>query len=109
LVSFFAYDPAFLGGVTVAAADLTGDDVAEIISGAGPGGGQHVRAFNVASGTPTEVASFFAYDPAFPGGVTVASAATPRDSVTSRHLDPAVLEETEKRRRVKVKRSKHAA
>jgi hypothetical protein len=74
VASFFAYDPAFSGGVTVAAADLTGDGVAEIISGAGPGGGPHVRAFSLAGGTPTEVASFFAYDPAFSGGVSVAAA-----------------------------------
>ncbi len=80
VASFFAYDPAFMGGVHVAAADLTGDGVAEIITGAGPGGGPHVRAFGVAGGV-TEVASFFAYDPAFPGGVTVAAAATPRGEV----------------------------
>ncbi len=70
VASFFAYDPAFSGGVTVAAADLTGDGVAEIITGAGPGGGPHVRAFNLAGGTPIELTSFFAYDPAFSGGVT---------------------------------------
>ena len=58
----------------MAAADLTGDGVAEIITGAGPGGGPHVRAFSLAGGASTEVASFFAYDPAFTGGVTVAAA-----------------------------------
>ena len=73
VASFFAYDPAFPGGVSVAAADLTGDGVAEIITGAGPGGGPHVRAFSLAGGVVTEVASFFAYDPAFPGGVHVAA------------------------------------
>ena len=78
VASFYAYDPAFPGGVHVAAADLTGDGVAEIITGAGPGGGPHVRAFSLAGGVVTEVASFFAYDPAFPGGVHVAAAATPR-------------------------------
>ena len=81
VASFFAYDPAFPGGVDVAAADLTGDGVAEIITGAGPGGGPHVRAFSLAGGVVTEVASFFAYDPAFPGGVDVAAADLTGDGV----------------------------
>ena len=64
VASFFAYDPAFRAA-SVAAADLNGDGEAEIITGAGPGGGPHVRVFSLASGPSTEVASFFAYDPAF--------------------------------------------
>ena len=71
VASFYAYGPAFTGGVHVAGADLTGDGVAEIITGAGPGGGPHVRAFSVAGGV-TEVVGFYAYDPAFGGGVVVA-------------------------------------
>ena len=81
VASFFAYAPAFPGGVTVAAADLTGDGVAEIITGAGPGGGPHVRAFGVAGGVVTEIGNFFAYDPAFAGGVTVAAADLTGDGV----------------------------
>ena len=81
VANFFAYDPAFPGGVSVAAGDVTGDGVAEIITGAGPGGGPHVRAFSLAGNVVTEVASFFAYDPAFLGGVHVAAADLTGDGV----------------------------
>ena len=71
LASFFAYDPAFGGGVTVAAGDVDGDGRADIITGAGPGGGPHVKVFSGAD--LSELASFFAYDAAFGGGVNVAA------------------------------------
>lgn len=68
--SFFAYDAAFAGGVRVGAGDVNGDALADVITGAGPGGGPHVLAFSGAdNGT---LASFFAYTPAFGGGVFVA-------------------------------------
>src|SRR4029079_2567103 len=65
LSSFFAYDPSFRGGVDVDVGDVTGDGVAEIVTGTGTGGGPNVRAFRV-DGTP--VLSFFAYEPSFRGG-----------------------------------------
>jgi hypothetical protein len=71
LRSFFAYSPAFTGGVRVAAGDVNGDDVADIITGAGPSGGPHVEVFNGATGALSQ--SFYAYDPAFTGGVYVAA------------------------------------
>jgi hypothetical protein len=69
LTGFFAYDAAFGGGVRVAVADVDGDGRADVITGAGPGGGPHVRVFRL--GPLTELASFYAYDPAFTGGVFV--------------------------------------
>ncbi len=70
--AFYAYSPAFRGGVHVATGDINGDGTADIITGAGPGGGPHVEAF---SGVDNSLlASFMAFDPTFRGGVYVATA-----------------------------------
>ena len=71
LQSFFAFDPAFTGGVTVAAGDLDGDGKDEIVIGAGPGGGPRVSAFSFAATGPKITQTYFAFDPAFRGGVFV--------------------------------------
>jgi hypothetical protein len=71
LASFFAYDSAFSGGVFVAAADVNGDGKADIITGAGAGGGPNVKVFSGADGV--ELFSFFAYGSGFAGGVSVAA------------------------------------
>ncbi len=67
---FYAYAANFTGGVRVAVADVNGDGRDDIITGAGAGGGPHVRVF---SGTTGQVLdSFYAYAPNFTGGVYVA-------------------------------------
>src|SRR5262249_14318940 len=66
--SFFAYDPGFLGRVSVAGGHPYSSPAAAIVTGADAGGGPHVRVFAFALSNP---ASFFAYDPAFHGGVRV--------------------------------------
>ncbi|MBI5038005.1 MAG: VCBS repeat domain-containing M23 family metallopeptidase [Candidatus Kerfeldbacteria bacterium] len=68
---FMAYAPSFRGGVNVAAADLTGDGIAEIITGAGPGGAPHVR---VMTHGGAHISQFFPYATTFRGGVTVDAA-----------------------------------
>ncbi|MBI2485311.1 hypothetical protein HYW18_04170 [Candidatus Uhrbacteria bacterium] len=76
---FFAYDKAFRGGVNVAIGDLNGDAISEVIAGAGVGGGPHVRVFNKDGKVINP--GFFAYDPAFRGGVNVASADVTGDGI----------------------------
>jgi len=71
LLSFFAFDPSFRGGVYVSADDVNSDGLADLVIGAGQGGGPHVRIFD--GRTTNEIYSFFAYDVNFTGGVTVAT------------------------------------
>jgi hypothetical protein len=69
--SFFAFDPAFTGGVFIAVRDFNGDGILDIIAGAGAGGGPEVRIFN--GNGLTVIRSFFAYAEDFTGGVSVAN------------------------------------
>jgi hypothetical protein len=71
---FMAYPSNFGGGVRVAVGDVDGDGVDEIITGAGPGGGPHVKVFKL---NGTEIGSFMAYDPGFSGGVYVGTVKSP--------------------------------
>jgi hypothetical protein len=71
LGEYFAYSANFAGGVNVAIGDVDGNGTQDVITGAGPGGGPHVRVFSGA--TPTVVQEFFAYAPNFTGGVWVAA------------------------------------
>ncbi|MDA1014044.1 MAG: putative Ig domain-containing protein [Planctomycetota bacterium] len=84
---FFAYDPTFAGGVLVGSGDFNGDRYADIVTGAGPGGGPHVVVF---SGQDRSVLqSFFAYDPAFRGGVAVTAADLDGDGVDDVIVGPS--------------------
>jgi hypothetical protein len=67
---FYAYDPSFHGGVNVAAGDVNGDGIDEIITGPVVGA-PHVRILKTDG---SEVGGFYAYDPSFTGGVNVATA-----------------------------------
>jgi hypothetical protein len=69
IASFDAFDPTFTGGVAVGSEDLNGDGIADILTGAGFGGGPHVKAFDLANNTTP--LDFFAFDPSFNGGVYV--------------------------------------
>jgi hypothetical protein len=76
LTSFVAYDPSFRGGVTVDTGEIDNFlGTVEVVTGAGPGGGPHVQVFsvNINTGQVALLASFFAYDPSFTGGVRVAA------------------------------------
>ena len=68
--AFFAFDPAFLGGVEIARGDVNRDGVADIVAAAGPGAGPHIKVFDGATGA--ELLSFFAFD-GYDGGLTVAA------------------------------------
>jgi FG-GAP repeat len=77
VMSFFAYDAAFTGGVFVAAGDTNDDGFDDVVTGAGGGGGPHVKVFSGKDGSLLQ--SFFAYGAAFAGGVTVAAGDVNRD------------------------------
>jgi hypothetical protein len=73
----FVYNPNFRGGVRVATGNVNfpNDLTPDLIVGAGPGGGPHVRVFNGVNGVQfaAPAGSFFAFNPAFTGGVYVAA------------------------------------
>lgn len=66
---FFAYDPAFRGGVNVACGDIDNDGIDEIITGPGRGGGPQVKAFNKDGQIDGPV--FWAFDQSLRDGVKV--------------------------------------
>ena len=77
LQDFFAYEPTYTGGLSVAAGDVNGDGVADIITGTDMGGGPRVRVFDGKTGAVAQ--DFFAFDPTQRGGVRVAAADVNKD------------------------------
>jgi hypothetical protein len=83
---FFADEPGFRGGVTVAVADTNGDGKADIITGTGPGGGPVVRVFG---STGNQLTSFYAFDVTNRDGVTVAAGDTNGDTTAEIYATPS--------------------
>lgn len=79
IMNFLAYDPSFTGGVRVAAGDVNGDSVADIITAPGRFGGPHIKIFDGRTGLL--LSQFYAYAPNFIGGVFVASGDLDGDGV----------------------------
>jgi len=74
LAQFRAYVSGFQGGVYLAAGNVdTSTALDEVITGAGPGGGPHVKLWRVNFGTSTsiEISGYMAYESGFTGGVRV--------------------------------------
>ena len=71
LRTFNAYGPSYTGGVNVAVGDVDGDGIADIITGT-VSGTSHVKVFSGLHGG--ELASFFAFDQQYLGGVRVGAA-----------------------------------
>jgi fibronectin-binding autotransporter adhesin len=69
-LSFNAFESTFTGGITVATMDFNSDGFKDILVGAGFGGGPRVSAFDGVTGQ--ELFSFFAFDPNFAGGISIA-------------------------------------
>ena len=67
---FFAYDKKFKGGVNITAGDLDQDGLAEIITGAGPGGTPHLRSFNKDGKL---IDSLFVFSASFSGGIKLSA------------------------------------
>ena len=73
---FFVFEQSLRNGVYVTGGDLDGDGFAEVVAGAGPGGGPHVLALSgkdLMAGTQVTRANFFAGDTASRAGVRVAA------------------------------------
>jgi len=59
---FFAYDQGFKGGVNLACGDIDADGTNELITGAGPSGGPHLRIWSWQNNTWQLEKEFFVFD-----------------------------------------------
>jgi hypothetical protein len=79
ITQFQPFENTFLGGVTVAVGDVTGDLVPDLIVGASEGGGPRVQVYNGATlrtgfnPSASLIADFFAFESSQRGGVTVSA------------------------------------
>jgi len=73
--AIFAVQPfdGFAGGVFVASADFNGDGIADFAVGADAGGEPRICVYVSSGGTFVQVASFYAFDRRFAGGVRLAA------------------------------------
>jgi hypothetical protein len=71
----FIYESTFRGGVRVAAGDVNGDGVPDLITGAGIGGGPRVTVTSgkTLGGANTRIADFFAFENSLRNGVNVSA------------------------------------
>lgn len=72
LRSFFAFEPGFTGGVRVAAGDITGDGIDDIIVARGPGAVTEIRAFDGANNA--QIRAFLPFGVGFTSGAFIAAA-----------------------------------
>lgn len=70
LSDFVPYDARFTGGVFIAAGDVNGDVIADVVTSADVGGGPHVQVFNGLTGSA--LYGFFSDNVNFRGGVRIA-------------------------------------
>jgi hypothetical protein len=69
VLSFFAYDPLFRGGVRVDSADADGNGRLDILTSPGPGNPPDIRAVDFFG--PRDIYRLQAFDPSFLGGVFI--------------------------------------